>query len=148
MRPRRWRVLTRWVIPRSLEGIGVSIPFLNLPRSWSGRRGAEEGAPFEAPFLRASDVDPRLGKLGERRSERESSAQVDFAARSHGHGDRSELGCVDETVWCAEVRLVQGLNASARNWKLAFSAIRKARDSARSSVCNPGPYTEFRPTLP
>src|SRR2546422_5852029 len=44
--------------------------------------------------------------------------------------------------------LFSALNASARNWKLVRSLMRKARARAKSMVCSGGPDTEFRPALP
>src|SRR6478609_4640708 len=135
MRPRQWRVLTRWVIPRSLEGIGVSIPLLNLPRSWRGRRGAEEGAPFDAPFLRASDVMTR--DSGSRASEDQNeSLALNWISRPGVMGMVivPNWGVLTKRFGVPRFVLFRELNASARNWKLAFSVIRKARERARSSV--------------
>src|SRR5581483_10202964 len=42
----------------------------------------------------------------------------------------------------------RALKNSPRSCRLAFSVRRKPRETARSSVCMPGPYTEFLPTLP
>src|ERR1700756_570977 len=64
--------------------------------------------------------------------ERKPGAQLDFAARSHGHGDGTELWGVDETVRRAEIDFIQGVESFSA--KLEVESFRNAERALQSDV--------------
>ena len=64
--------------------------------------------------------------------ERKPGAQLDFAARSHGHGDGAELRRVDETVRRAEIDFVQGVENFAA--ELEVESFRNAERALQGDV--------------
>src|SRR5882724_7840360 len=64
--------------------------------------------------------------------ERKSGAQLDFAARSHGHGNGAELRGIDETVRRAQIDFVQGVESFSAELKVKF--FRNAESTLQSDV--------------
>src|ERR1700751_3541299 len=64
--------------------------------------------------------------------ERKPGAQLDFAARSHGHGDGAELWGVDETVRRAEIDFIQGVESFSA--ELEVESFRNAERALQSDV--------------
>jgi len=64
--------------------------------------------------------------------ERESGAQLDFAAWSHSHGNSAELRGIDETVRRTEIDFVQGVESFAA--ELEIESFGNAKRALQSDV--------------
>src|SRR5216683_566298 len=86
----------------------------------------------KALFFYRRNFEFRSGNNNRDPLERKSGTQLDFAARSHGHGDGAELWGIDETIRRAEIDFVQGVESFSAELKVKF--FRNAESTLQSDV--------------
>src|SRR5216683_5940635 len=86
----------------------------------------------KALFFYRRNFEFRSGNNNRDPLERKSGTQLDFAARSHGHGNGAELRGIDETVRRAEIDFVQGVESFSAELKVKF--FRNAESTLQSDV--------------